>query len=78
MAVAQDWESDVLAEGEDGLIIFDGGTFSRGPHHLLGPDEEEEQEPEAPETSVSQRAFVSSTPCIPNFDFYPSAHEQKP
>lgn len=57
---SQDWEPDTLAEDEEGLVIFDGGSFSRGPHYLLPPEPEEEdseaeeagkgeaQEPEAP------------------------------
>jgi hypothetical protein len=31
----QNWEIDQMHEEEDGLVFFDGGTFSRGPHCLL-------------------------------------------
>jgi hypothetical protein len=38
------WEAAApLALREPGLAIFDGGTYSRGPLHLLGEEEEEEE-----------------------------------
>lgn len=31
---------DQLSEEDEGLIFFDGGTFSRGPHWLVDPPAE--------------------------------------
>ncbi len=38
----QDWEYDAMSQDEDGLFIFDGGSYSRGPLRLCRvPDTEE-------------------------------------
>jgi hypothetical protein len=33
---SQQWETETISSEEDGLVIFDGGTYSRGPSSLLG------------------------------------------
>ena len=33
------WDVEYVASDEEGLVIFDGGTYSRGPAALLEPDE---------------------------------------
>ena len=38
LSVQQAWEVEEFRDGEDGLIFFDGGTFSRGPHSLVDSD----------------------------------------
>ncbi len=30
-----DWEEEIISSEEDGLVIFDGGTYSRGPSSLI-------------------------------------------
>lgn len=33
------WDVEYVASDEEGLVIFDGGTYSRGPAALLEPGE---------------------------------------
>ena len=49
----QEWDVDYLTEEEDGLIYFDGGTFSRGPHWLLPPPAAEPQQGEPEEVHAA-------------------------
>ena len=42
--MAQEWEVEQINEEDEGLIIFDGGTFSRGPHWLVDPSPEQVEE----------------------------------
>lgn len=42
----QDWNYDAMIQDEDGLFIFDGGTYSRGPLRLCHVPEEGEEDGE--------------------------------
>ena len=52
----QGWEEEEIFENEEGLVIFDGGTFSRGPLWLLSP-ELEDASPQ--ENAVASRTVSS-------------------
>ena len=54
----QEWDVDYLTEEEDGLIYFDGGTFSRGPHWLLPPPAAEPQHGEPEEVQAAPLCAV--------------------
>jgi hypothetical protein len=43
------WEYDEIASDEDGLVFFDGGTYSRGPSVLVDAGDEEGEEGRAEE-----------------------------
>lgn len=63
----QEWEVQQIDEEEEGLIIFDGGTFSRGPHWLVDPDPEDLEEgtvdrDEAMQQAEQVRLIDSSAP----------------
>ena len=57
----QEWDVDYLTEEEDGLIYFDGGTFSRGPHWLLPPPAAEtpQGEPEEVQAALACAVLLS-------------------
>ncbi len=37
--VQEEWEEEIISSEEDGLVIFDGGTYSRGPSSLLAMED---------------------------------------
>ncbi|CAL8461581.1 g1112 [Coccomyxa elongata] len=39
IADKEEWEEEIISSEEDGLVIFDGGTYSRGPSSLLAMED---------------------------------------
>ena len=50
-----------IDEEEDGLVFFDGGTFSRGPHWLVDPSTEDLEEGGLEREDAGQ---VASITCV--------------
>ena len=38
MGSQDEWEEEIISSEEDGLVFFDGGTYSRGPSSLLAEE----------------------------------------
>ncbi|EIE22064.1 hypothetical protein COCSUDRAFT_66811 [Coccomyxa subellipsoidea C-169] len=38
IAAKDEWEEEIISSEEDGLVFFDGGTYSRGPSSLLAEE----------------------------------------
>ncbi len=69
------WDVEYIASNEEGLVIFDGGTYSRGPAVLLEPgevaissgDESLEADRERLQRQLSLEVSLPFTPGLDSF-----------